>query len=146
MKCEYCGTHNDGKERCAGCGAPLSHEVNETKSVVRSGPDFFNGYIVYWLNNPWEDMLEVQFWLGHDLIERFQVSRTVLRELVPEGQDALPFFWDLLLVAQGEKEVLRIKEKNSKLPATFEIRRVENEMKAYYGSLNREDLARALRK
>jgi len=53
----------------------------------------------------------------------------------------MPFFWDLFLIAHGEKEVLIYQEKNNKYPAIFEVRRIENPEKSRIRSLSLRDLA-----
>lgn len=122
-QCEYCHAKNQEGEICAKCGAPLPEQ---DFSIWKSEPFFYNGYICYSLSNRMNETVEVQFWLGQDLIERIIVSRDVLEHHVSEAQDPMLFFWDLFLVAQGETEVLAIQEKNNILPATFEVRRIEN--------------------
>ena len=101
MKCEYCGT-DDQKLTCKKCGAPIP-EVN--KDLWKSEPFFYNGYICYSLRNYSSDMLEVQFWLGRELIEIIKISQREYHSIVPECVDGMYLFWTLFLVARGEKEV-----------------------------------------
>jgi hypothetical protein len=126
MDCEYCGTKNQEGGKCSKCGAPIDAPVAD--AALRSGPSFYEGYIVYTLSNWQTDSLEYQFWLGRELMERIRVSRKILDEFVGEGCDPMPFIWKLFLVARGELEVLEWQEKNNRLPAFFEIRKSENPM------------------
>lgn len=137
MDCQYCGTEKQSGKQCARCGAPLPEKNTE---IWKSEPFFYNGYICYTLHDMASDVYEVQFWLGRELIERIKVSREVVRYHVPDGCDGMSFFWDLFLVAHGEKEVLEYKEKNNKLPATFEVRRIENPERTMLQSLSLKDL------
>jgi len=90
---------------------------------------FYNGYICYTLSYPDRDTREVQFWLGRDLIERIEFTRQFLDEWVPNYCDAMPFVWELFLLARGEQEVVIYQERNNKYPASFEITRIENPLK-----------------
>jgi hypothetical protein len=139
MKCSYCGTDKQTGDRCEKCGAPISR-VKESDRW-KSEPFFYNGYIVYYLREMAEDTFECQFWLGKELIERIRVSRAVLEEHIKLYEDSISFFWDLFLLAQGEKEVLVWQEKNTKYPAMFETRRIENVEKERLSSLSMRDLA-----
>jgi hypothetical protein len=123
MNCQYCGTEKQSGKICDKCGAPLPERNSD---FDKSEPFFYNGYICYTLRDFGSDVIEVQFWLGRDLIERIAVSRDVVKFHVPEFESFMPFFWDLFLVAHGEKEVLEYQEKNKKYPARFEVRRIEN--------------------
>ncbi len=139
MKCEYCGTENEkSAKKCRACSASIKEEKQD---YWKSDPIFYNGYICYFINNFPKDTREVQFWLGRELIERIEVSNQVLEYHVPQGFDFMSFFWELFLVAHGEKEVLEWQEKNTKYPATFEIRRIENSEKERLRSLSLRDLA-----
>lgn len=148
MRCEYCLSKSQEGEICGRCGAPLNggSQVKNTLEILKSEPFFYNGYICYSLHDQVNDTVEVQFWLGHDLIERIMVNRDILKYHVPENFDSMAFFWDLFLLAQGEKEVLEIKEKNSVYPATFEVRRVENPEKERYFGLSLRQLMEESRK
>ena len=139
MKCEYCGSDNQKGELCDKCGAkmPIAHKSD----IWKSDPFFYNGYIVYCLRDMANDTFECQFWLGMELLERIKVSRVVLDEHVKPYEDAVPFFWDLFLLAHGEKEVLIWQEKNTKYPATFEVRRIENLERERLCNLSIRDLA-----
>ena len=66
--------------------------------------------------------------------------------MVPEYADPMPIFWDLFLVAHGEKEALEWQEKNTKYPARFECRRIENPEKEYLLSLNSKQMAELYQK
>lgn len=140
MKCEYCGTDKQIGEYCEKCGAPLPKKQDEHD--YRYGPQFYNGYIVYEIEKAWTDVIEVQFWLGCELIERFELTRDFVRERVPECCDEMSFFWDLFLLARGEKDVLEWKERNNKYPATFLVTRVENPEKERFRCLSMRDLAK----
>lgn len=123
--CAYCGSDNPstGKE-CARCGAKLPETVGAT---WKSEPFFYNGYIVYFLRDYARDLKEVQFWLGRDLIQRFVFSHMTWEEFINrivggEFNDPMPYLFDMLKLAEGEKEVLEYQAKNNKEPARFEIR------------------------
>lgn len=137
MKCEYCGSTGQSGECCEKCGAPLPKHEDLLK---KSEPFFYNGFICYVLRDYPCDTIEVQFWLGRDLIERIKIPQDLLRERFAEGVDYMTFFWDLFLVAQGEKEVLEIKERNDKHPAVFEIRRIPNPERERWLSMSYQDL------
>lgn len=126
MKCEYCGLESKLEGSCSQCGAPLAKLGNTKKDSVKSEPIFYNGYNVVYIRHYLMDEIEVQFWLGCELQERFKASRRWLEEHVREGEDPLPKFWELFLLARGEKEVLYWKDKNDKPYIDFEIRRIDN--------------------
>lgn len=140
MKCSYCGSVDKVDETgkfCDKCGAPLPEKKDD---FWKSEPFFYNGYICYTLENRMMDTCEVQFWLGRDLIERISIPRMVLEVNVEPYEDAMWFFWDLFLVAHGEKEVIEYKEKNNKYPASFEVRRIENSDKLLMSTYNLRQL------
>lgn len=137
MRCEYC--HSDKQEggNCSRCGAPLPEKNAEYPADPwKSEPFFYNGYICYSLRHYEIDAVEVQFWLGMELIERIEVTSDLVRKWTPEGYDYMSFFWDLFLLAHGDIEVLKYQEKNNKYPAMFEIRRIENPEKECLHSLS----------
>lgn len=145
MKCEYCGTENLSEGDCPKCGSQIKKPDFE-----KSEPFFYNGYICYTLKDLMTDTLEVQFWLGRELIERISFSRQFLEEFIPSHYEAMPFVWELFLLAKGEQEVVTYQEQNSKYPATFEIRRIENSKKEEirqlrYRMLDKETLDTATR-
>jgi len=147
MNCEYCGTKNKvDSERCTSCGAAIKAVNDKPQKNDYFSMDFYNGYVVYRFTRFMTDSIEIQFWLGQELLERFDVSRCILDEHVQEGCDIMPFFWELFLLARGEKEVIYWQEKNNKYPARFEIRRIENEEKRSLLSMSMEDLAYKFRK
>ena len=120
MICEYCHSEGQTEARCNKCGAPTRVEVK------RGTPFLYTGYIV-WLGRDYSrDTYEASFFLGERLVQTISVPHRNLRDFVPEGCDSMDFFYKLLTVAIGEVEVLRVKEMNTKNPATFEIRRIEN--------------------
>jgi len=53
----------------------------------------------------------------------------------------MPFFWNLFLLAKGEKDVIKYQELNKKFPASFEIRRIENPEKERVRGLSMFELA-----
>lgn len=126
MKCEYCGLEGRAEGNCPQCGAPLAKLDNTKKDFIKSEPIFYNGYIVIYIKDYLRDEIEVQFWLGCELQERFRASRRWLEEHVREGEEFLHKFWELFLLARGEKEVLYWKDKNDKPYIEFEIRCVDN--------------------
>lgn len=144
MKCDYCGTQQDKADYCKSCGAKLPEKKGN--DVQRYDPFFYNGYIVYTLKNWSTDSVEVQFWLGYEMIERFAVTQDFLRSVVPEYCDPMPFFWELFLVACGEQECYEWKEKNTKYPATFVITRHENPEKVHWHTLSTHDMVQEFRK
>lgn len=120
MICEYCHSEGQTGKCCSKCGAPTREEIK------RGTPFLYNGYIV-WLGRDYSrDTCDVSFYLGERLVQTISVPYRNLREFVPEGCDSMDFFYKLLTVAIGEVEVLRVKEMNTKSPAMFEIRRIEN--------------------
>jgi hypothetical protein len=132
---------------CSQCGAPMGGEKKDAAPALRrSDPFFYNGYICYSLYNPHNDTYEAQFWLGQLLIERIAVSSLVMNEFVREYEDPMSFFWNLFLVAHGEKEVLEWQEKNNKYPATFEIRKIANPELERIRGLSMYDLAQEARR
>jgi hypothetical protein len=89
---------------------------------VKGEPFHYNGYVVWWLADPMRDEAEYLFYLGDRLVERFTVTREALRTFVPESCDAMPFIWELFLVAQGKKEkIVHVPEQNAIESAVFEI-------------------------
>lgn len=146
MKCEYCGTERQSGEYCEKCGAKLPEQKTLDQHMHKSEPFFYNGYIVYYLRNYASDTYEAQFWLGMDLVERIVITYSVLSERVPENCDPMPFFWDLFMLAHGEKDVIEYQEKNNKYPARFEIRRIENQDNEYLLSLDMQQLAEVSRR
>ena len=126
MKCDYCGKVNEGKQsHCKYCGGELKN--NENKPEERKyGPTFYNGYIVYFIDNFASLRGRAQFWLGVTLIDTVEYSREILREFVSDGEDMMPFIFKLFELSQGKEEVLKVQERNKEYPAMFELRRVEN--------------------
>lgn len=118
--CDYCELESSGEDECPGCGA-RSFGSKPASHVFESQPMHYNGYVIWWIENLWHDSAEFLFYLGDRLVERFSLSREVLRMFVPEHCSMMPFIWDVFLVAQGEEEVLRVAEQNTIRPATFEI-------------------------
>jgi hypothetical protein len=143
MNCEYCGANDQKEKNCSKCGAPIPEKKQD---VWKSEPFFYNGYICYTMRDYATDTAEVQFWLGRELIERIVVPLEIVRQRVPDGYDAMGFFWDLFLVAHGEKDVLEWKEKNDKYPASFEVRRIENPEKVRWLSLSMYDIVSEARR
>jgi hypothetical protein len=140
MKCEYCGNPElkaDAKS-CPKCGAPVDAPV--TKSVERGAPFYENGFMV-WPERDWSrDILTLGFWAGDRLLERISIDRELLHQLVPEGVDPFHIFWELFKVAHGETEVLRLQEQNTRYPATFEVRRIENPQRQEWQHTSLDDL------
>lgn len=118
MDCKYCGTSQDKSAKCIRCGAPAAEEHKERKSE----PFFYNGYIVYILEDFSRDLISCQFWLGMTLIETIPMSRDVMREFCPQGCDYMDIFWKLFEVAQGKEECANIAGMNRGVPAKFEVR------------------------
>lgn len=143
MKCEYCQSENQSGEICNRCGAKLPKVNND---VWKSEPFFYNGYICYCLKDYSIDSLEVQFWLGLELIERICVTRELIDSRVAPNEDKMSFFWELFLIAHGEKDVLEWQEKNNKYPAVFLITRRENPEKERIRSLSMYDIAQEARR
>lgn len=124
MKCNYCGTENLSEGTCPKCGASITKP-----DFQKSEPFFYNGYICYSLRYLERDTREVQFWLGNQLVERIEFTLEFMKEFIKEWEDAMPFIWELFLLARGEQEVVKYQEMNSIYPATFEIRRIESSKK-----------------
>lgn len=123
MKCEYCGSENQAGQFCSKCSACLPEENGK---IDKSEPFFYNGYICYYLWNRSFDLVECQFWLGMELIERISISCDFLQEKVPPQEDTMPFFWELFLLAKGEIDKIEWSERNKKYPASFVVTRSEN--------------------
>ena len=139
MKCEYCGAEDKtGAKICDRCGAKLPERGKEN---WKSEPFYYNGFICYQLRNMEADSLETQFWMGCDLVERICLPVEFVKSRCPDGYDIMPLFWDLFLVARGEKQVYEWQEKNAVYPARFEIRRIESPEKLRLLSLDRFQLA-----
>jgi hypothetical protein len=122
MKCEYCHSENQKGDKCGKCGALLP-----TMNARTSYPFFYNGYMVYVSREFFRDVLAVYFWLGERLIEKVEIPQPTLDEFVKEGEDFMPFFYELLKVARGENEVLNIRALNDKPGVRYEIRRIEEQ-------------------
>ena len=119
-RCDYCG-QSSGEVQCPDCGS-RSFGSKPVSQITKGEPFHYNGYVVWWLATDWAyDKAEYLFYLGDRLVERFTISRDVLRMFVPEYQSSMPFIWDLFLIAQGEEEVLRVVEQNTTKPRTFRI-------------------------
>lgn len=118
-RCDYCEMATN-ETQCPGCGS-RNFDNKPVNQITRGEPFHYNGYVVWWLADAWLDTAEYLFYLGDRLVERFTVSRDVLNMFVPENCTAMPFIWDIFLVAQGEEEVLRVVEQNTIKPATFRI-------------------------
>jgi hypothetical protein len=142
MKCAYCGTDEQKGKTCEKCGASIPEA---SQDIWKNEPFFYNGYIVYTLIDRMADTIEVQFWLGRELQERISASRELLQSRVLPCEDGMSFFWELFLLARGEKEVIEWQEKNKKYPALFQITRSENPEKQRWSSLTMHDLAKELR-
>ena len=127
--CDYCGQSSD-ETLCPSCGS-RSFDSKPVSQIVRGEPFRYNGYVVWWLADWAYDTTEYLFYLGDRLVERFTISREVLRMFVPEGQSVMPFIWDLFLVAQGEEEVLRVVEQNTIKPVVFKITRKPSSREKY---------------
>jgi hypothetical protein len=141
MNCEYCHGDKFKDGYCSGCGAKISEAK---KADWKSEPFFYNGYICYKLRHYERDTYEIQFWLGMELIERIEITHDVFVEKIPPQYDSMAFFWELFLLAHGEKNVLEWQEKNNKYPARFLVTRVENPETEYMRALNMYDLAKAV--
>jgi hypothetical protein len=139
MICVYCGNPDleNTATKCSKCGGPV--EIKQ-KTEERLIPFFYEGYMIWPARDYCYDQITMYFWLGDRLVDTITLSRMALEELVPVGNDPFQLFWELFKVSQGETEVLCIKELNSKYPATFEIRRIENSERKFWSSISREEL------
>lgn len=127
MNCLYCGRKNDPSlTHCAFCGAELK-KVDAKQEDRKYGPTFYNGYIVYFIEDWSRCMARVQFWLGVTLVDTIEYNREIAREFVAECEDPMPFIFKLFELSQGKEEVIKVQERNKEYPASFEIRRIENE-------------------
>lgn len=127
MKCSYCGKINEADlNHCKFCGGELKKDDTKSKEN-KYGPIFYNGYIVYVIEDWACRLARVQFWLGVTLVDTIEYDREVCREFVAENEDPMPFIFKLFEISQGRNEVLRVRERNKEYPAMFEIRRIENE-------------------
>lgn len=118
--CDYCGAERGEDGTCPGCQASGT-DSQPASQIVKGEPFHYNGYVIWWLADWAYDTAEYLFYLGDRLVERFTISREVLRMFVPEYESAMPFIWDLFLLAQGEEEVLQVVEQNAVKPATFKM-------------------------
>lgn len=142
--CDYCHLPSKGEGCCPNCQS-TSFDSEPVGPIREGHPFYYNGYVVWWLENWAHDTAEYLFYLGDTLVERFTVSREVLRAFVPEHCDAMPFIWDLFLLAQGEEEVLRVVEQNTIKPRVFEVT-IRQDVKEYETlGLSYSDLCTALR-
>jgi hypothetical protein len=141
MKCEFCRSEDQTGKTCTQCGAKLPE--TQIRPSERSDPFFYEGYVCYSIRDWAMDTIEIQFWLGLQLVERIRVTREVLHERIGETYDVMPFFWDLFLLAHGEKDVIEWQEKNKKHPATFLVTRKENPELEWMRGLSMNDLAKA---
>lgn len=125
MQCEFCHTDGQPGTICSKCGAKIPEKKQD--NFIKSEPFFYNGYLVVYIKNYTvaKNEFEIQFWLGKELQQRFCVSSLWYEQNIPEGCDPLPFFWDLFLLAKGEKEVIYWQNKNEKPYIMYEIRRID---------------------
>ena len=144
-KCDYCGTLNENILNCSGCAAPLSDKSTPEHTSERCEPFSYNGYIAWPERDLMRNIFTVHFYLGDLLVESISVSHEVLMQFVPEACEYMPFFYDLLKVAQGEEEVFRIKEQNVPRPKMFEIRCVPSPQEEYARGLSMTDVYQAVR-
>lgn len=69
-------------------------------------------------------------------MEHFSISRRLRRDVFDcASLGTEDFLWQLFLVAQGQQEVLSLIEQDVPLPATFEIRCIENPERARWREL-----------
>ena len=141
MNCKYCNSAKQDGAFCLQCGAPMSSSKPIKRESWKSDPFFYNGFICYQLRDHAKDTYEVQFWLGMELQERIEVTSDILDFNVGYGEATMPFFWNLFLLAKGEKDVIKYQELNKKFPASFEIRRIENPEKERVRGLSMFELA-----
>jgi hypothetical protein len=120
-----------------GCGAPLSQAAELDKFARpkswKSGPFTYKGYVCFAMHESMAmyDLESIQFWLGDRLVDTINAPRTLLDKFVKEGEDTLPFFYNLLKVSQGEEEVMHIEAMNKDRHAMFEIRRLPSEAEEF---------------
>jgi len=141
-KCIYCEQRNEPEAVCCNyCAAILP---TYSSRLDRIDPFFYMGYVVWALREQTfrYDTYSYFFYLGARLVETITVDRDVVKKFVPECSSPMQFIFDLFKLAQGEKRVLKIVEANSRKPATFEIRRVDDE---YLEGLTIERVERARR-
>ena len=105
-KCAFCKELTAAKE-CPSCGS-ASFDSKPVSRLHESQPIHYNGYVIWWCADWHLDTAEYLFYLGDRLVERFTVTREVLRMFVPEACSATGYIWDLFLIAQGEEEVLQV--------------------------------------
>lgn len=126
VKCTYCGATQPKAILCAACGGPLQAEQARPEDTVqRWGPMFYNGYIVYEIDDRCRRSLSVQFWLGRELIETIEISRDVWEHFTHDtpNVDHMSLFWDLFEVSQGHQETAEIALHNIEFsrPVQFEL-------------------------
>ena len=125
--CIYCG------EAICGCGARSRGRASQVEPPhqQRREPFPYNGYIVWPLVDEMMDTFEFQFWRGDTCAEVIAINRGMLRDLCGDGiatSDPMPFIWQLFEVAQGNKGMVVIQEKNARRPAMFAITRLEQDV------------------
>lgn len=140
--CSYCGRSGE-RGTCEGCGAPFAGAGEQKREPVTIGPMFYMGYMVYRVHSETfvNDRASFLFFAGDRLVETIVLDLEVLRQFVSEGESYMPFVYHLLELAQGEVEVLRIKEQNVMRPALFEIRYARSAEDEYSNSVNVRDLS-----
>lgn len=144
--CQYCGSEKRAdKVRCTGCDA-ADFGDRPAQRMRDCSPFYYNGYVVWWIEDIGYRTFEFLFYLGNQLVERITLHRDVLRRFVSEHYDTMPFVWDLFKLAQGEEEVLRITEQNAVKPVVFEITVKPSPEHGWAIGLTRGDIYEAIEK
>ena len=102
-----------------------------------------------WIESGWgwrgdEYVDTYHFYLGERLVESITVGRELVKKFVEHGTQTMGFIWNLFKLAQGEKKVLKVQERNSKEAACFEIRYIPTEKEKWRAGLTIRDLENAV--
>jgi hypothetical protein len=100
MVCIYCLL-----EECE-CGA--KEYKKKTREDERFGPIFYNGFIVWSVREYYARRVKFVFYKGNSLVDVVVVTDEMLTLAVPEGQDSMPFIFEIFEAQQGEQETIEI--------------------------------------
>lgn len=146
-RCVYCQQPvADAQSHCSHCGAMTGDAVpEETKpAAYRMGPFFLNGYVVWPLADPARDVVEFQFWLGHDLIRSIRMERNLLKDLADSAATSDDtMLWKMFLVANGDEPSLAVQFCNQRRVTKLVITR-SDEQDEWWNGLSQRDIIQAV--
>lgn len=139
MICDSCGiSRAHDSKKCPNCGS-----AGMTSDPPRKDTGhlfYYNGYVVWRIHNCdnwYAGEIEYLFYKGQELIERIIVPTRVIQEFVGPRVSAMPFVWNLFLLAQGDEDMLCLTGRGDENgPAKFEIRRAPPEQEEYFVRLH----------